>query len=235
MREHFNFPERYRPFLDERNKRILEMISPEKNKKILIIGTGIYPKIEYFLFNNYGCRDIISLDIDKANLSRASKILPALKFMFADAQRRLPFRDNLFDVVVMTEVLEHLRNEGIALSEIYRILKKDGILALSVPKRRWFNIFSPITHIQHVREYDEDSITGVLVKNNFQVERIFVGGTFFEIINLWIHLILKYSIRYVSPDIFFKNIINKSYKKDFRGKGFDIILRARPIVTNLKD
>ncbi|MBU0978121.1 MAG: class I SAM-dependent methyltransferase, partial [Nanoarchaeota archaeon] len=167
-----------------------------------------------------------SIDIDKDNLDRAREILPELNFLYANAQKKLPFENREFDVVVMTEVLEHLKDERLILKEIRRVLKKNGALVLSVPKRRWFNIFSPITHVQHIREYCEKRIIQTLEKNGFSVRMMFVGGTFLEIVNLWIHLLLKYGLGHVSPDIFFGKVIDKTYKRGFKGAGFDIILRA---------
>ncbi len=46
---------------------------------------------------------------------------------------RLPFEDSSFDVVVITEVLEHLPYTDITLSEINRILKPGGKIVGSVP------------------------------------------------------------------------------------------------------
>lgn len=48
----------------------------------------------------------------------------------------LPFADDTFDVVVCSEVLEHIPDYRQAINEITRILKPGGRLAVSVP-RRW--------------------------------------------------------------------------------------------------
>ena len=47
---------------------------------------------------------------------------------------QLPFEDNSFDVIVCSEVLEHIPDYEGALAEISRILKPDGKLAVSVPR-----------------------------------------------------------------------------------------------------
>jgi SAM-dependent methyltransferase len=49
---------------------------------------------------------------------------------------RLPFPDNTFDCVVTSEVLEHIQNDVNAISELYRVLKPGGSLAVTVPT--WF-------------------------------------------------------------------------------------------------
>lgn len=49
---------------------------------------------------------------------------------------RLPFADNSFDKIICSEVLEHIENYNGVLCEIKRVLKPNGIFAVSVP-RRW--------------------------------------------------------------------------------------------------
>lgn len=46
---------------------------------------------------------------------------------------KLKFENSSFDSVLATEVFEYLEDPKQAISEIYRILKKDGILLLSAP------------------------------------------------------------------------------------------------------
>lgn len=55
-----------------------------------------------------------------------------LLFGVADAHR-LPFADNSFDVVICSEVLEHIENYRGVLAEIDRVLKPAGVFAVSVP------------------------------------------------------------------------------------------------------
>lgn len=51
----------------------------------------------------------------------------------ADATR-LPFPDKSFDVIVCSEVLEHIPDFGAALKECARLLKPGGRLAVTVPR-----------------------------------------------------------------------------------------------------
>ncbi|MBF0228435.1 MAG: class I SAM-dependent methyltransferase [Desulfamplus sp.] len=46
----------------------------------------------------------------------------------------LPFADNTFDIVICSEVMEHIHQEQKALEELKRVLKPKGQLALSVPR-----------------------------------------------------------------------------------------------------
>jgi len=47
---------------------------------------------------------------------------------------RLPFGDAVFDLVICSEVLEHVPNDRTAVTEIVRVLKPKGTLVVSVPR-----------------------------------------------------------------------------------------------------
>jgi SAM-dependent methyltransferase len=47
---------------------------------------------------------------------------------------RLPFADGCFDVVICSEVLEHIPDHELALAELARVLKPFGDLVVSVPR-----------------------------------------------------------------------------------------------------
>jgi len=70
---------------------------------------------------------------------------------------RLPFKDNCFDNVICSEVLEHIPEDAKAMTELIRILKPGRVLAVSVPRffpeklcwllsEAYFNI--PMGHIR---------------------------------------------------------------------------------------
>ena len=46
----------------------------------------------------------------------------------------LPFKNNAFDMIICSEVMEHIRNETKAVSELVRVLKPGKRLAISVPR-----------------------------------------------------------------------------------------------------
>lgn len=58
---------------------------------------------------------------------------PGAHFMIGDAEY-LPFESNRFDVVVSSAALHHLPNwDGMALRELTRVLKSDGVVVFSEP------------------------------------------------------------------------------------------------------
>ncbi|OGH14293.1 MAG: hypothetical protein A2687_01555 [Candidatus Levybacteria bacterium RIFCSPHIGHO2_01_FULL_38_26] len=65
------------------------------------------------------------IDIYDKGIKYAKKIYPKIEFKTADAHK-IPYRENSFDLVICTEVLEHLDDPRGALLEIKRVLRKYG-------------------------------------------------------------------------------------------------------------
>jgi len=78
----------------------------------------------------------VGVDISRENLVTAKLLLPGKDFILAEASC-LPFRNNSFSGLISMEVLEHVEQPTIAISEFYRCLVKKGLYLLS------FDIFSP--------------------------------------------------------------------------------------------
>jgi SAM-dependent methyltransferase len=58
---------------------------------------------------------------------------PNLKFLQHDANNRLPFEDASFDLVVSSEVLEHIRSQRELLLEIDRVGRRGGYAIIKTP------------------------------------------------------------------------------------------------------
>lgn len=70
-----------------------------------------------------------------------------LKFEVADL-RSLPFEDNSFEVVTCFEAIEHVPDPEVVLDELHRVLRPNGVLAISTPNR---DVYSPGNPF-HLRE-----------------------------------------------------------------------------------
>jgi SAM-dependent methyltransferase len=83
---------------------------------------------------------------------------------------RLPFADGTFDVVVTSEVLEHIQDDVTAISELHRVLKPGGTLGVTVPtwwpeKINWMlsdEYHAPKSPGGHVRIYSATELKAKL-------------------------------------------------------------------------
>lgn len=133
--------------LKRRAKRIIEESNPQKGEKILDLGCGT----GYYLFLLSSLPVYLSLtglDNDKKALDEARVTLKGKKIKFIQGDsHNLPFKNNTFDKVVCSEVLEHLDNDEKTLKEIFRILKPDGVAVFSVPSLEFPFFWDPINWI----------------------------------------------------------------------------------------
>ncbi|WP_414568116.1 methyltransferase domain-containing protein [Nostoc sp. CCY 9925] len=53
--------------------------------------------------------------------------------LFCDINNSIPLADNSFDTIILSDVLEHIAEPKLLLQEIYRLLRKDGVVILNVP------------------------------------------------------------------------------------------------------
>jgi len=66
-----------------------------------------------------------------------------------DLNNKLSFPDEFFDVVVANHVIEHLVNVKGFVSEIFRVLKKNGYVIIGTPNlASWHNVFALLIGVQ---------------------------------------------------------------------------------------
>jgi len=72
-------------------------------------------------------------DISRYAVKQAQALFPKLNFFEANIEKRIPFEDNLFDVVTALDTIEHCSDVHSALQETKRILKPQGLFLTSIP------------------------------------------------------------------------------------------------------
>jgi len=108
----------------------------KKFPKVLDIGGGL----GLFSLNfklNFPESDVFILDYSQPEgikeILTKNLTLRIKDYIKADIQEKTPFDANSFDVIFALDILEHVENPSIAIDEILRILKKSGLLFISVP------------------------------------------------------------------------------------------------------
>lgn len=164
-----------------RRDRVLEMLGSVSGKRILDVGCAA----GFVSRELVGKNEVYGVDISPEPLEYAAKM--GIKTKQYDIQKGLPFDSGSFDVVLMTEVLEHIFDTDALLSEVRRVLKVDGVLVLTVP-----NVCSLVSRVQvvlgrlpsyvehhcgdgmagHIRGYNLSAIKRQLVEHGFKIDGI---------------------------------------------------------------
>lgn len=79
----------------------------------------------------------------------------------------LPFKNHTFDLVISQETLEHIRDPNLVLGEIYRVLKKKGILYLQLPF-----IIGYHPGPADFWRFTKEGIEELVIKNDFNILKI---------------------------------------------------------------
>lgn len=70
----------------------------------------------------------------------------------------LPFKEDVFDSLVVSEVIEHLEKRGRAMIEAVRVLRDRGIMVLQTPNSRWTRQRLVAEKYGHVHEFDPEEL-----------------------------------------------------------------------------
>jgi ubiquinone/menaquinone biosynthesis C-methylase UbiE len=153
------FEEEYRPAVRVRNSVFKNILTKIENSKVLDIGSGPGVLSKYLDDSN----EIFLFDISFESLKTAKSTIRNAHFIQGSAEK-LPFAEGYFDVVLMLDVIEHIRNDKEVIRECTRVLRKGGRLILSVPED--MKLFNKIDkEIGHYRRYSKENIEDLLSKN----------------------------------------------------------------------
>ena len=129
------------------------------NAKIKVLDAGCGEGyIDFILMKACPEITLTGLEYTKEAIAIAKKANPSVDYIQGDI-RNMPFENHTFDIVLCTEVLEHLDNPERALNELNRVGKNK--LVLTVPHEPWFcmgnmlvlknlsRFGNPVDHINH--------------------------------------------------------------------------------------
>jgi len=138
-------------------RNLVNLISKRKVESILDVGCGEGFTLNRLKEKGIG-KNLEGVEHSKDAIELGRKIYPQIKIKQGDIYN-LPYEDNAFDLVLCTEVLEHLDEPEKALKELIRISNR--YLAISVPNepffmlaqfvrgKNWSRLGNDIVHINH--------------------------------------------------------------------------------------
>ena len=125
--------------LQEELMKVVHDLKISENSEILVLGSG-YGSFDQRLLNE-GYKYITSTDINEENF-----VVEGTNFIKLDFNK--PFANKLkkrYDLIVCSDVIEHLHNPNLLMQEINKLLKLGGTLLLTTPNVQ--NAQSRINHL----------------------------------------------------------------------------------------
>jgi 2-polyprenyl-3-methyl-5-hydroxy-6-metoxy-1,4-benzoquinol methylase len=177
----------------ERERRLLKKLSQylKPGESVLDLGCGggkftkVIKEAGYYT---------IGMDISEKALELAKKQFPEFRFSNLNPDVTIPAPDAEYSAVWCSEVIEHVLDVNIFLSEINRVLKPGGILILTTPYHgRLKNVLISLLKFDrhfdpessHIRFFDRRSLSRCLVKSGF-IPLSFGGiGRIWKIYRTW--------------------------------------------------
>lgn len=152
--------------------RLLKEYKIPRHAKILDCGCGtgnLLLKLKNKNYTNLNGSDFsesaISISKNK-NFNRVFK---------ADLTKLNSFNKRKFDVIICSEVLEHIKNDKLAIKNLFLMLNKEGILIISVPYQGIY--WSQHDNFSgHIRRYEKNELENKLKEKGFNILESFGWG-----------------------------------------------------------
>lgn len=212
---------------------IMKMLNPQKDNLILDAGCcGGFFSYEIAKI----CRCIgVDWNIN-ANISYARYKLSSVAYMKADVQK-MPFKDKVFDKILLSSTLQMVEDDGTLLKECCRILQEDGTLVLSVPEE--YIYIKKLNKLKGMLNkkfgankgyYKQSEIIELLQRKKFQIMEIEhapkrVGSLLYELqLFLWYHNLPLFHV-FFFPLFYPIGLLDRLDNKN--AKGCELIISAK--------
>ena len=126
--------------------------------------------------------EVYGIDIDAEAIAEYTNILGKKNLFVGDVEKlELVPIDKKFDIILFTDLMEHLSNPGLALEGIKRFMSDESELIVSVPHS--FGLPNYIRYIlgkfqegnQHVAAYNSAHLYNLLYRHGFRITEIYSG------------------------------------------------------------
>lgn len=168
---------------------------PKIPETILDVGCGSAWVAQTFCPKGY---HVISMDISLKNTSEALKRNPAKTHMavVADAYFQ-PFADNSIDVIIASEIIEHIEDPKKFMESLLRVLKPGGEIIVTTPYKEkltyslCIHCNKPTPRSAHLHSFDEIKLESLVQSDDLES---FTFSTFGNkvLIHLRTHVVFKY-------------------------------------------
>jgi len=162
---------------DSRVKAVLPMIGTAGR----VLDVGCLDGTIGELFLKMG-NEVYGIDASEPALKKA--LARGIQAKRGNVEERFPFEDAMFDAVFAGEIIEHIFDIDSMLSQIYRVLKPNGVFVVTTPNlaalgRRLMLLANRNPHIEisftgeaagHIRYFIRQTLVDILTKHGFRID-----------------------------------------------------------------
>lgn len=98
--------------------------------RVLDVGCGAGPALRFLAARG---QEAVGVDLIYYPLAEAQHLVATKGLVQADVGATLPFANDSFDLLLLSEIVEHLSDEQPLLRECYRVLRRDGRVVVTTP------------------------------------------------------------------------------------------------------
>lgn len=173
-------------------KNIIEKYSTSSNKKLEILDIGCGPGVFLKELKDFGICYGIDNSAQAVNFCRKESIN---NVKLGDAAN-IPYSNNRFDAVLALDMLEHIKDDNLAIKEIKRVLKDGGLAIIFVPA---FNfLWGKSDELgQHYRRYTLKDLKFKAKDSGFYI----IKASYFNFFLFFPILLIRYVVRILKISI----------------------------------
>lgn len=154
--------------------------------KLAILDAGCGTGFILHNLKKYG--NLYGLDINEQAVRICKQ--NGLKNVVCGSVLDLPFRKETFDIVILADIIEHIKNDKKVIREAYRVLKKNGIVIIHTPSNTMpWSILD--NEFGHVRRYNTQRLKDILLQEKFTIQKISYTNFFLYFPQRLVRLIQK--------------------------------------------
>lgn len=152
----------YKPLIPPDLLRLVSNLTTMKHTKLADLGSDRGMNLR--LLDKVGLlgslEEIVAIDRHKPQLNGLVNKCPNIKDLKSDITHMHSISNNSFDLILCTQVIEHIKDREKAMKEMKRILKPGGKLFISSVAKRWYGLYwhrnrkgKIVVHPDHEHEF----------------------------------------------------------------------------------
>lgn len=156
-------PSRFMVIYNGQLKEIISMIPSGKDVLDVGVGDGV---IAGLLLKD--AKSLTGLDISAKRVEKCAETYKDGCFIVGNAEE-LPFKEESFDIIIASELIEHLIEPEKFLISSHRVLRKSGTLIISTPSALFYeNNLTEVLKDQHLHTFSPRSLKSILKRTGFK-------------------------------------------------------------------